>query len=240
MTSRARAAAIALGLALIAFRDPAVAAESAAAPWPDSFVARVEILALMQSLNAEILASPTATRALERWCGEHGLAADPRVTIRPLAVPTAAATAETLARLGVSRREKVAYRSVELRCGEVVLSKAENWYVPDRLPRALRRALETSDTPFGRVVQPLAPYRRTVSAQLLWQPLPPGWERNAGSGHQDDATCGDPAAELAPALQIPDALFEQRAVVYSGKHVALAEVHEVYQRGILGFASPRP
>ena len=222
-------------LAVLAVAAPLCAAE--VAPWPDTFVARVEVLALMQSLNAEILASPTATRALERWCGEHGLAADPRVTIRPLAVPAAAATAETLARLGVSRREKIAYRSVELRCGEVVLSKAENWYLPDRLPRALRRALETSDTPFGRVVQPLAPYRRTVSAQLLWQPLPPGWERNAG---QDDATCGAPAAELAPALQIPDALFEQRAVVYSGKHVALAEVHEVYQRGILGFASPRP
>ncbi len=237
---RAPRVVLALVLALVALRGaPAFAAEIDAPAWPDSFVARVEVLALMQSLNAQILASPTATRALESWCAEHGLAADPRVTIRPLAVPAVAAAAETRVRLGVSRREAIAYRSVELRCGDVVLSKAENWYLPNRLPRALRRTLETSDTPFGRVVQPLSPYRRTVSAGLLWQPLPHGWERDPAIGELDQTACGTPAAELPRALEIPEALFEQRAVVYSGKHVPLAEVHEVYQRGILGFPAPR-
>jgi len=230
---------IALLLALVVLRAAPAAAAGEDSPWPDTFVARVEVLALMQSLNAAILASPTATRALESWCAEHGLAADPRVTVRPLAVPAAIAAADTLARLGASRRETIAYRSVELRCGEVVLSKTENWYLPDRLPRALRRTLATTDTPFGRAVQSLSPYRRTISAGLLWQPLPKGWERDPAVLDLDQTACGPPAASLIPALEIPQALFEQRAVVYSGKHVPLAEVHEVYQRGILGSPAPR-
>jgi hypothetical protein len=34
--------------------------------WPDSFATRVEALALIQTLNAEILASRSATLTLER------------------------------------------------------------------------------------------------------------------------------------------------------------------------------
>ena len=61
--------------------------------------------------------------------------------------------------------------------------------------------LATSDEPFGRVVRPLQPYRRTFAAKLLWSPLdvPPG------------------AARLDP----PAALFEHRAVLYTGTNLAV-------------------
>jgi len=40
----------------------------------DDFLTRLEAVALMQTLNAELLASRSATLTLERWCKEHGLA----------------------------------------------------------------------------------------------------------------------------------------------------------------------
>src|SRR5262249_46155868 len=121
------------------------------------------------------------------------------------------------------------------------------------------QTLATSDTPFGKVIRPLAPYRRTVEAHLLWHPLPEGWERGVASPAptpadcartglmaSDDATTACTAADDAPVtarrlLDVPQALFEQRALVYSDHHVALAEVHEVYQRGLLDLLrSPGP
>lgn len=57
--------------------------------WRDTFESRLEILALLQSLNAEILAGSSATRTLEEWCGDHRMAADPKIVARrvPGAVP---------------------------------------------------------------------------------------------------------------------------------------------------------
>ena len=51
--------------------------------WPDNFVARLEALAMMQTLNAALLASRSATQTLEQWCGDHRLAAEPKVTADP-------------------------------------------------------------------------------------------------------------------------------------------------------------
>src|SRR5450631_3356329 len=47
--------------------------------WPDSFVARVEALALLQTLNAALLSHDSATLTLERWCAGHRLASPPRI-----------------------------------------------------------------------------------------------------------------------------------------------------------------
>jgi len=49
------------------------------ARWPDTYVARLEALALIQTLNADILASRSATASLETWCRDHRLAAEPRI-----------------------------------------------------------------------------------------------------------------------------------------------------------------
>ena len=48
--------------------------------WPGSFLARVEATALIETLNAELLWNPSATVTLERWCGAHRLAAEPKIS----------------------------------------------------------------------------------------------------------------------------------------------------------------
>lgn len=174
----------------------------------------------MQTLNAELLASRSATATLEKWCREHRLAAP--AAVRAIRIGTAAAAPDVEQRrlLQVSPREEVRYRRVELRCGGVLLSVADNWYVPKRLTRAMRQSLDHSDTPFGKVIQPLEPYRRTHFMKLRWTPLPAGWSAPSGEG-----------------LSIPAELFEHHAIVCDRKHRPLAAVREVYQKQILGTPS---
>ena len=200
-------------------------------PWPDTFIARLQALALIQTLNAEILSSRSATLILENWCREHRLATDPKIVAHVVTGINKVPTAEQRQRLEVNAQDEVKYRRVQLRCGTRILSEADNWYVPSRLTPEMNRLLETTDIPFGKVVKSLEPYRRTFSAKLLWAPLPEGWEREQGRL---------PAA-TGNTLVIPDAVFEHRAVLYSHEHRPFSEVVEVYQRQILDFPpiSPR-
>ena len=112
-----------------------------------------------------------------------------------------------------------------------MLSEAENWYVPSRLTAQMNRLLVTTDTPFGKAVQGLEPYRQTFDVRLLWSPLANGWERQADQR---------PPCAAMGALAIPDALFEHRAILYTREHKPFAEVHEVYQRQVLAFPAPGP
>jgi hypothetical protein len=215
------ALAIAISLAL-----PACAQDAPA--WPDTYVARLQALALVETINAEVLASRSATLALEHWCRDHRLAKEPVIVadvVRDVANP---ATAEQRLRLQVTPRDELKYRKVRLRCGDRVLSEADNWYVPSRLTAEMNRLLETTGAPFGKVVAPLEPYRQTSLVRLLWSPLPDGWERGAAS---PPATNG--------ALAIPAALFEHQAILYTRDHKPFSEVHEVYQRQLLAFPPPR-
>jgi chorismate-pyruvate lyase len=193
--------------------------------WRDTHRSRVEILALVQTLNADILASASATRSLERWCRDHRMAAEPRIVARLIPGAAKMPSAEQLQRLQVSGPEELRYRHVELRCGAHVLSEADNWYVPARLTPEMNRLLETTDTPFGPVVQMLQPYRRTVSTTILWSPLAPGWAHRRR-----------PRAWWSKRrLLIPKELFEHRAVLYTIDHQPFAEVRETYQSQILNF-----
>jgi hypothetical protein len=140
----------------------------------------------------------------------------------------ASATPDQRARLQVSDTTELRYRRVQLRCGTRLLSDAENWYVPSRLTPEMNRLLDSTNTPFGRVVQPLAPYRRTFADSLLWMPLPAGWDRS---------TTTAPCASAGP-LRIPPALFEHRALMYGSDQRPIAELREVYQGSALG-APPR-
>ncbi len=192
---------------------------------PDTFVARLEALALMQTLNADILASRSATLSLERWCRDHRLAEDPTIVARVMKVAARPATAEQRVRLHVSDREPVKYRRVQLRCGDRVLSEAENWYVPGRLTAEMNRLLDTTDTPFGKAIASLEPYRQTFAVRMLWSPLPDGWADDSGRV---------PAA-TGRVLVIPDDLFEHRAILYTREHRPVSEVDEVYTGQLLAF-----
>ena len=166
------------GLALMVAGNPLTAAgplhAQEAPPWPNTFTARLEALAMIQTLNAEILGSRSATLTLENWCRSHRLAEEPRIRARPVTGVSKVATAEQRQRLEVTEYEEVKYRRVQLQCGTQVLSEADNWYVPSRLTPEMNRLLETTDTPFGRAIESLEPYRRTFSVTLLWAPLPDG------------------------------------------------------------------
>lgn len=194
-------------------------------PWPDTFLARLEALALIQTLNAEILGSRSATRSLENWCRDHRLAEDPKIRAHVITGVNKPPTEEQRQHLMLTVQDEVKYRRVQLRCGIHVLSEAENWYVPSRLTPEMNRLLETTETPFGKAVESLEPYRRTFAVKLLWVPLPDGWER--APGRVPTATGGK--------LAIPDALFQHRAVLYTRKNEPFAEVSEIYQRQILAF-----
>jgi hypothetical protein len=204
-----------------------------AADWPGSFISRVEALALVQTLNAEILASRSATFTLQKWCTDHHLAgaAEPTIVARLLRGQDKPATPEQRQRLDVAPDETLKFRHVQLLCGDRVLSEADNWYVPGRLAPEMNHLLETTTTPFGAAVQDLKPYRRTFAATVLWRPLPEGWEtRPTISATQ----------ESADHLSIPDALFEHRAVLYTKNGKPFSEVDEVYQRALLDFRPPAP
>ena len=216
--------AVAAGIALAA---PACAQESP--PWPDTYVARLQALALVETLNAEVLASRSATRTLEAWCRDHELAKEPAIVAEVVKGAAKAPTLEQRERLQVSPEVEVRYRQVRLRCGDRVLSEAENWYVPSRLTAEMNRLLDTTGRPFGKVVQALEPYRQTFAVKMLWSPLPEGWERGAR---------GAPTGN-GGMLAIPKALFEHRAILYTREHEPFSEVDEVYQGQLLSFPPPR-
>jgi len=52
----------------------ALGASPAPGSWPDTPVARLEALAELQTLNADLLSHDSATLTLDRWCARHHLA----------------------------------------------------------------------------------------------------------------------------------------------------------------------
>jgi chorismate-pyruvate lyase len=215
-------------LLIVAFCFPVAlhAREQPRLEWRDTFEARVEILALLQSLNSELLAGSSATRTLETWCGEHRMADDPKIVALRVPGVRKEPSAEQLQRLGVREASEVQYRRVELRCGAHVLSEADNWYVPGRLTPEMNALLETTDTPFGKAVQALHPYRRTIAVTTLWAPLPRGWEQQRRTRFRSRGR---------QMLAIPREVFQHRAVLYTADHLPFSEVVETYQSELLAF-----
>ena len=182
----------------------------------------------METLNAEILGSRSATYTLEAWCAIHHMAGDPKLTavrVRGIDKPPEEAQRR---RLQVGQDEPIAYRRVRLTCGDHVLSDADNWYVPSRLSPEMNHTLETTDIPFGKVVAPLQPTRQTFAAEVLWKVLPPGWEVQA-----------PPPDHPGEALEIPPVLFEHHALLFDSQRRPFSEVDEHYTRDILAFAGRR-
>ena len=192
--------------------------------WSANFVSRVEGLALLETLNAELLSNNSATLTLEHWCDIHHLASPPRIVAERVHDVDKPASPEQRRELGVTPTEPVRYRRVRLKCGSFVLSEADNWYVPSRLTPEMNKLLDTTDTPFGRAVQALHFQRRTLSAKVLWRPLPDGWEMN-------------PASANAAVVPMPANLLEHRAVLTLPDGTPFSEVVESYTANVLAFPS---
>jgi hypothetical protein len=204
----------------------ALAAEPA--PWPDSFVGRLEALALIESLNADLLSHDSATLTLERWCADHRLADPALIVAERVHEVDKPATTEVRAALDVKPDEPLGYRRVRLKCGEKVLSEADNWFVPARLTPEMNHVLETTDTPFGKAVAALHFRRHTLSVDLLWRPLPKGWEMGAASAQDDSAP-----------LAVPEHVIEHRAVLSAPGGEPFSEVVETYTGEVLAFPAPK-
>lgn len=113
----------------------------------------------LDALEAELTRGGIVTRVLEAWAGAPVRAE--RVAVH------ADASAATRLRLRAAADEPIGFRRVRLMVGGAVLSEADNWFVPGRLTPAMRAALDHSDTPFGRVIAPLAPRRETLACERL-------------------------------------------------------------------------
>ena len=155
-----------------------------------------------EALRQELVAARSATAVLQRRCAQPI-----RVEVDRAQKP---ATPEQRAHLEVGPGEPLAYRSVALKCGPVSLSIAENWYVPARLTPEMNTAL-AGDAPFGVVVRPLAPSRRTLGI---------------ATQHEDKS--------VAPYV------VRQRAVVLDGQGHPLAEVVENYTPVLLCLPVRKP
>jgi len=210
-----------LVLGMLICASPLTARESAPS-WPDTPLSRTQALAELQTLNAQLLSHPSATLTLEHWCAAHHLAPEAKIVAHRVHGDDKPLPDGARALLGIGAEEPVRYRRVALSCGDVVLSDADNWYVPSRLTTDMNHQLDTSDVPFGKVVQPLHFRRQTLSAELLWSPLPEGWDGGATL----------PASSDKP-LTIPDHVLQHRAVLYTGSNQPFSLVVESYTSHVL-------
>lgn len=204
-----------------AYHRDDVPSSSSGPRWPNTYVARLQAVALLQTLNAEILASASATRALEAWCRTHQLEDEPRVVIERVPSQPRPWRPEHEQWLSPRLGEKVTHRRVQLRCGPRILAEADNWYLGSRLTPEINRVLDTTNTPFGTAIASLDPYRRTIAVRLMWAPLSAWW---------DD---GIDLSSEAPTLPIPESLFEHRTVLYTREQTAVSFVEERYKRSLL-------
>jgi hypothetical protein len=228
VTERSRVVALLLATP-IALLLPISAGAATKPVWPATPMARVEVLAILQSLQAELLSHDSATLVLDSWCARHRLApAGTKIVAERVRGQDKPITAEQRALLRVAGDEPIGYRRVRLRCGAHVLSEADNWYVPGRLTPAMNAQLETTEIAFGRAVQSLRFRRQTLSAQLLWSPLPADWDSAAR-----------PISRLrGNRLAIPDKVIENRAVLTLPDGTPFSAVVETYSGEVLAFRPP--
>jgi chorismate-pyruvate lyase len=191
---------------------------------PPGYVQRIEAALLLQTLNAALLSQDSATVTLQRWCDVHHLASPAHITAERVRETDQPLTPAQREQLRLTATDEVRYRKVRLRCGGIVLSEADNWYVPGRLTPQMNRQLETTDTPFGVVVLPLHFQRHTLSAELLWQPLPAGWEMTP------------PASEATGKLCFPAHVLQHVAVLRLPDGTPISEVVETYSSNLFAIA----
>lgn len=187
-------------------------------------LAGIRALAILQTLNANLLASKSATQTLQAWCEDHQMAPTPKIIALRDPQTIKEANEEVRALLKVSDAEPVRYRRVRLVCGERVLSQADNWYVPSRLTDDMNLLLMQTDTPFGTAVRPLNFHRQTERSTLLWNPLPKDWDQKSPTQNKDSVE-----------LKIPELVLQHQAVLLTDKNIPFSVVIETYTNQIFSF-----
>lgn len=213
--------------ALLALAAAAPAAAASTSPrWPDTPVKRLEMLVQLPTLSADLLSHDSATMTLERWCARHQLAVTSKIVADRDGGEDKQVPADVRTELRADPGQSIAYRRVKPRCGDRILSEADNWYVPSRLTPEMNRMLATSNVAFGRIVQPLRFQRHTLSARLLWSPMPDGWDTGGARWPNTNADA---------ALSVPDHVIEHRAILTRPDGVPFSYVIETYTSAVLDF-----
>jgi hypothetical protein len=92
----------------------------------------------------------------------------------------------------------------------------------------MNHAWESSEVAFGRAVQALNFSRKTISANLLWAPITPGWE-----------TTGIAPPAQASELELPHFLIEHHAVLNLPGGSPFSALIERYTSAVLDFPAPQ-
>lgn len=180
-------------------------------------VAPAKATSLVRELSDHLLHASTATEGLHAWCVAHGLSAGPITVVKQDPDRYRYADDDVLDELRPGRHEHVAYRCVRLVRGQVVLSEADNWFIPDRLPPKVRSALEATDMPFGAAIARLRPSRRTY------------FVRFPELSTANEAGAGGCPVRLSPSMPI----LEHKAVVLDQNRQPLSVVSEHYCAALL-------
>ena len=165
---------------------------------------RRRMLVKLQAFNADLLSQDSATAVLQSLCDRRDPGA-PRMRARKISVVGDAREFETIRhQMGAPADAPLMHRRVDLMCGEVMLCRADNWYLPDRLTNEMNAQLLASETPFGVVVRALDFQRRTLSSKLLFEPLLSEWGDHSATAFDQLALPPEDVLQHQAILQTPD------------------------------------
>jgi len=177
----------------------------------------------LAELVAHFRVHATATEALTTWCATHLKQRATAIVVRVLA-DDEADHASYSGPLEISKSERLRYRKVQLRWGDTTVSEAENWYLPDRLPKTMRRRLLTGLAPFGEVVRDLQPDRRMVAMYS------PGDLEAGNQGPEAAMRRPDEVEGFSP---LESFILHIRAVMVTAGGVFIADLREHYRQELL-------
>ena len=106
----------------------------------------------------------SATAALTEWCETRGIANPAMIRAVRVEKSDYALPAGIGEMMDIAAGDRLQVRHVRLLCGQLVLSEAINVYVASRLSEPMNRTLESTDTPFGRVIAPLGFTRERLAS----------------------------------------------------------------------------
>lgn len=174
------------------------------APVTQQLADRQRMWAQINALNDALLSQASATAVLQALCDRRD-GASPPIRARKLRIPEVADDLRAVRReLDAADDEPVCHRRVELTCGDVVLSHADNWYLPNRLSDEMNRRLLATEAPFGVVVAALAFERCTLSSEVLFDPLSTGCDAHTAHDPRSISSTPEHVLQHRAILRTPD------------------------------------
>ena len=167
-------------------------------------------------LSERILRAKSATGELELWCRQNCIGDGRIVAIADNDVAPHTLDDDSLEALGHPEARQLAkFRDVRLATAGTVVVDALNWYFPGNLTPDMNVQLLTTNIPFGHVVAPLHPWRRTFFVRRC-----------------TPSQFAEPRSAENCWL-----VFEHRAVVRAADGAPVAVVHERFLKTLLGAAA---